>query len=245
MGRESSVVLHRALSSAKLHRHQQPEGYVLAALAQKDLWFGCFQSALGNAIRAGLVADRSRFERDIARAARTHGEASLWMGDHETALERLSFAMAHARAVNFVEEEISALTALAERHRQRKELQPAYELLNQVWDAAEHGPYLLLHTDALNVLAHIERDQGNDGAAIVAATKAYELAWCDGISTDGKVCYAYHHGLTIARKHLRELGAPEPHLAPFVESEFDPLPNVELNPKDEFWVDPKILDSNL
>jgi len=72
---------------------------------------------------------------------------------------------------------------------------------------------------------------------IAAATKAYTLAWCDGPP------YAYHYGLTNARKHLQELGAPEPQLPPFDESKFEPMPDVELNPKDEFWVDPDKLDS--
>jgi len=90
---------------------------------------------------------------------------------------------------------------------------------------------------ALNVLAQIERDEGNTKAAIAAATKAYTMAWCDGPP------YAYHYGLTNARKHLQELGAPEPQLPPFDESKFEPMPDVELNPKDEFWVDPDKLDS--
>ena len=66
---------------------------------------------------------------------------------------------------------------------------------------------------------------------IAAATKAYTLAWCDGPP------YAYHYGPTNARKHLQELGAPEPQLPPFDESKFEPMPDVELNPKDKFWVD--------
>ena len=83
----------------------------------------------------------------------------------------------------------------------------------------------------------IERDEGNTNAAIVATTKAYTLAWCDGPP------YAYHYGLTNARKHLEELGAPEPQLPPFDGSKFEPMPDVELNPRDEFWVDPDKLDS--
>jgi len=55
-------------------------------------------------------------------------------------------------------------------------------------------------------------------------------------------CAPYHYGLTNARKHLQELGAPEPQLPPFDESKFEPLPDVELNPKDQFWVDPDKLD---
>ena len=54
----------------------------------------------------------------------------------------------------------------------------------------------------------------------------------------------YHYGFTNARKHLQELGAGEPQLPPFDESKFEPMPDVELNPKDEFWVDPDKLDSS-
>jgi hypothetical protein len=32
-------------------------------------------------------------------------------------------------------------------------------------------------------------------------------------------------------------------LPPFDESRFEPMPDVELNPKDDFWVDPYKLDS--
>ena len=96
------------------------------------------------------------------------------------------------------------------------------------------GPYPIWHADALNVLAQIERDQGNRSAAKKAAMRAYTLAWCDGPP------YAYHYGLTNAKKHLAALGAPEPVLPPFDESKFLPMPEVELNPRDEFYVEPEI-----
>jgi hypothetical protein len=70
------------------------------------------------------------------------------------------------------------------------------------------------------------------GATCGAATAAYRLAWCDGPP------YAYHYGLINARRHLHELGTPEPQLPPFDETKFPPMPDVELNPEDEFWVDP-------
>jgi hypothetical protein len=41
-------------------------------------------------------------------------------------------------------------------------------------------------------------------------------------------------GNTNAREHLPELGAPEPRLPPFDESKFEPLPDVELNPRMSF-----------
>ena len=86
----------------------------------------------------------------------------------------------------------------------------------------------MFHADGLNVLAQIERDAGNPEAATAAATKAFELAWCDGPP------FAYHRGLEAARKHLSELGAAEPELPAFDESKFDPMPDVEINPPDEF-----------
>jgi hypothetical protein len=83
----------------------------------------------------------------------------------------------------------------------------------------------------------IERDAGNKDKAIAAATNAYEKAWCDGIWADGKTCYAYWWGLKKAREHLDALGAPYPDLPPFVESDHEPLPDVEINPHDEYYVD--------
>jgi len=185
------------------------------------------------------LAGVDRNEADFIRAARLHGTAALGLNDLDTAAERLQHALTRARAVSRVEEELPTLAAL---HRRKNAPATARELLNQIWDAAERGPYPSFHADALNVLAQIERDQGHREAAVAAATKAYTLAWCDGVSADGKACYAYHYRLTNARKHLQELGAPEPQLPPFDESKFEPLPDVELNPKDEFWVDPDKLD---
>jgi hypothetical protein len=89
---------------------------------------------------------------------------------------------------------------------------------------------------AVNLVKEDLPDLGNTSAATEAATAAYRLAWCDGPP------YAYHYGLTNARRHLQELGVPEPQLPPFDERKFPPMPDVELNPKDEFWVDPDKLD---
>lgn len=86
----------------------------------------------------------------------------------------------------------------------------------------------MFHADAINVLAQIERDEGNRDAAVEAATKAYQLAWCDGPP------YAYHWGLEKAKAHLAALGAPEPEMPPFDESKYEPMPEVEINPPDEF-----------
>jgi len=76
-------------------------------------------------------------------------------------------------------------------------------------------------------------DAGNTAAAVEAATKAYRLAWCDGPP------FAYHWGLEAAKQHLKELSAPEPEMPPFDESKFEPMPEVEIDPDDEFHVGDK------
>jgi tetratricopeptide (TPR) repeat protein len=224
----SEASLQRSLRMFVAQSHVQFEGVVTAYLAQRALWLGDPGAARTLANRAWELARSERYERDFIGAARLQGAAALALGDLTTADERLHHALTRARAVNLVEEELPALADLAELRRRQGDLKAARELLEDVWESAERGPYPLLHADALNVLAQIERDAGNHAAAVDAATKAYRLAWCDGPP------YAYHWGLEAAKKHLRELGAPEPTgLPPFDESKYEPMPEVEINPADE------------
>ncbi|MDT5060746.1 MAG: hypothetical protein QOH63_1205 [Acidobacteriota bacterium] len=228
LANESGSALQRSLCIRIARSENQGEGIVNSYLAQRALWLGEFAGALSFANRAWELAHVSSNERDFILAARLQGEAALGLNGLATADERLHHALTRARKVNHAEEELPALVALAELRRRQEDLKAARELLDDVWDAAERGPYPLIHADACNVLAQIERDEGNQTKAIEAATKAYRLAWSDGPP------FAYHGGLEKARKHLRELGAPEPLMLPFDESKFEPMPEVEINPPDEF-----------
>lgn len=231
LANESGPALRRSLHLFRALSQKQSEGIVNSFLAQSALWPGEFAGALSFANRAWDLAHVQNLEGDFIRAARAQGEAALGMSDFAAADERLHHALTHARMVNLVEEELPALVALGELRRRQRDVKAARELLNDVWELAERGPYLLFHADAFNVLAQIERDEGNTTAAIEAATKAYRLAWCDGPP------FAYHWGLEKAKHHLKELGAPEPEIPPFDESKFEPMPEVEINPHDEFFVD--------
>ncbi|HYP26238.1 MAG TPA: DUF4062 domain-containing protein [Blastocatellia bacterium] len=225
---ESNSALQRALRIRIAQLDDQGEGVTNFYLAQRALWFGEFATALLFANRAWELADVQKLEGDFIYAARVQGEAALGLNNFATADERLHHALTRARAVNLVEEELPALIALAELRRRQDDLKAARELLDDVWEPAERGPYVLFHADAFNALAQIERDASNLSEAIEAATKAYRLAWCDGPP------FAYHWGLEKARKHLRELGAPEPDMPPFDQSKFEPMPEVEIDPEDEF-----------
>jgi tetratricopeptide (TPR) repeat protein len=225
---QAGTALERALRLFVKTGHKQREGGSKACLAQRALWLCEYGEALGYAAEAWELAQVDRHEVDFIRAARLQGQVALGLGDLDAADERLHHALTRARTVNLVEEELPALVALAELRRRQKRPKEARQLLDDVWEPAERGPYPLFHADAFNVLAEIERDAENTEAAVGAATKAFRLAWCDGPP------FAYHWGLEAARKHLKEIGAPEPtDLPPFDESKFDPMPEVEIDPLDE------------
>jgi len=228
--KESESAMQRALRIRVAQSNKPGEGVVNSTLAQRALWLGEFALALSFANGAWKLAYIQNSERDFIRAAGRQGKAALGLNDFATADERLHHALTRARIVNLVEEELPALVALAELRRRQGDSHAPRELLNDVWELAERGPYPLIHADAFNVLAQIDRDAGNTAAAIEAATKAYRLAWCDGPP------FAYHWGLEKAKQHLKELGAPEPEMPPFDESKFEPMLEVEIDPDDEFHV---------
>ncbi len=231
------TAFRRAIHMFREQNHQQGVGNTYAYLAQAALWRGEYAAARRWADRAWQLAHVQRYAQDFINAARKQGAAAVGVGDFATAEERLHFALTKARAISFAEEELPALTALAELWRRQGQPDAARDLLAQVWEGAERGPYPTLHADALNVLAQLERDAGNTDAAIAAATGAYRLAWCDGISADGTQCFAYMPGLTVAAAHLQALGAPLPDdLSPFSMAGREPLPDVEIDPHDEWHV---------
>jgi tetratricopeptide (TPR) repeat protein len=215
---------------------RQSEGLVSAYLAERSLWLCDFVGAGGWAERALGLAVVHRFERDLIWAELLKGRVALGLSEFAHADEHLHGALTRARAVNVVEHELPALIAIAELELQRGRPEEAKARLDDVWESAERGPYRLRQADAYNVLATVAGTEGDAPAAIAAATKAYAAAWCDGPP------YAYHWGLQKAKAHLAALGVPEPEMPPFDASKFESLAEVEINPKDEYWVDPDQLD---
>jgi tetratricopeptide (TPR) repeat protein len=245
LGRLLGTTGDRALSRVALGRSQrlfakqgypQPEGVTIAFLAERLLWLRDFAAASALADQAWKIGTAQRIERDCIRAALRQGQAAFGLSNLERADERLHLALTRARAVNVIEFELPALIAIAALESQQGHLAGARARLDEVWDAADRGPYPLYQADAYNVLADVERAEGNTQAAMEAATRAYRAAWCDGPP------YAYHWGLEKAKAHLKALDAPEPEMPAFDESTFEPLPEVEINPQDEYWVDPTSLD---
>jgi tetratricopeptide (TPR) repeat protein len=175
----------------------------------------------GDAAEAGRLVDEWQSTESL-EAASLQGQAALALGDLDRAEERLYYALTRARLDNEVATELPVLTALAALHHRRNDTVRAHAHLDAVWDVADRGPYPLLHADARNVLAEIQIAEGNRSAAIVAATTAYRLAWCDGPP------FAYDYGLRTARLHLQALGAPEPEMPPYDASKHEPIEEIDI-----------------
>jgi tetratricopeptide (TPR) repeat protein len=214
----------------------QARGVTSACLAEPALRTGDLVKARALADEAWELAQNRKLERDFIRTAVMQGQVALGSGHLRRAAERLHYALQRARAVNAVEFELPALITIAELELRQNYPAEARARLNEAWKPAERGPYPLHQADAFNVLADIALAEGDKPAAIDAATNAYRAAWCDGPP------YAYHWGLVKAKAHLAALGAPEPAMPPFDENKFEPMPEVEINPMDKYWVDPGKLE---
>jgi tetratricopeptide (TPR) repeat protein len=226
---EAQIALERALRIHTAQQNIQLQGVCYALLAEAALLRGDVTLARTHADRAWTLADHAGYELDYVRAARVQGAAALADGDLVTAAERLNVALTRARAANATEHELPALIGLAEMHRLEGNTKGVRNLLDDVWEPAERGPYRLLHADAYNVLTQLERDLGQMEPAQQTATAAYYLAWCDGPP------YAYAAGLSRAREHLAARGAPEPDdLPPFDAAAYGPFLEAEIDPADAF-----------
>jgi hypothetical protein len=146
---ESAQALDRSLTLALQGTAYKPYDFK----AMRALWLEEYTDARLWADKAMTYCQQQLFEQGIISAARLQGEAALGLDDLVTADERLHHALARARAVNLLEEELPALICLAELRRRQGDLKVARELLDDVWEPAERGPFKPLHAEAYNVLA--------------------------------------------------------------------------------------------
>lgn len=164
------------------------------ARARIALWLGYYESVVN--ICRHIPPRQRRAEIDLLAA-----EAQSHLTPTEEISETIYALLKTARERGHFEAELQCLRILADLHRRIGEFEQARAYLDDLGEPAARGPYRLIQTDALNVLAEIERDCGNREAAIAAAEKAYERAWCDGPE------YTYYWGLKKATELLAEHGA--------------------------------------
>jgi tetratricopeptide (TPR) repeat protein len=214
---QAQDVLARAQAIFIDQNHKPLQGSVLVRQAQYALWLGAYDQAAEYAAQAFQIGQQINNEHDIMRATRLRGEAAIGLGDWDGAHQQLHTALRQARATTLVEEELPTLIGLARLSQQHGEPDKVRDYLNDVWAAAEHGPYPLFQVDALNLLAQVESDSGHHDAAVQAADRAYRMAWLDG--------YSYHWGVAAAKAHLTQLKAAVPDMPPVIEH--DPMPEMD------------------
>jgi tetratricopeptide (TPR) repeat protein len=214
--------------------HSFNESYTTGLMAEMSLQLGNLNEARE---LAGQALELARhIPVSTIHALLRQGDAALGLLDLASADGCLHHALNQSREVNDIGFELQALIAIAELKLRRGDLVEAHTALDEVWQSAKSGPYTLREADACNVLADIAWTEGDKLAAVDAATTAYRVAWCGGPP------YAYHWGLEKAKAHLTALDTPEPVMLAFDEGTLEPIPAVEINPKDEYWIDPNRLE---
>lgn len=232
----SETALQRSLRILQKKFAAQAEGVVHAFLAQRALWLGLYDEALNSANKAIEIGEKLKTDENhadlhgsvkiLTAGLRMKGEA-LVLQDKEGE-EFLQLALNYAREIEFVEEELPALRALALKALKENELDVARDYLRQTWHLAERGQFLLYNADSYNILARVEMANGNREKAIEAATKAFELSICDGVP------FAYQRGLEDALVLLNQLNADVLEFPQCDETKFAPMIEIEINPNDEF-----------
>jgi tetratricopeptide (TPR) repeat protein len=212
------------------------ESVTTSFLSERSLQLGDNAKAAVWAEMASQLATVRPVETSIIQATLRQGQAALGRRDFVQAEHYLHRAITRSRSVNDVGFELRAMISIAELEFKQGNWASAGEHLHELLETAELGFYYFCQCDVHNLWADIALAENDKPAAIDAATNAYRAAWCDGPP------YAYHWGLVKAKAHLTALGAPEPDMPPFDASKFEPMPEVEINPKDEYWVDPDKLE---
>ena len=234
----SECALQRSLRIFKAKFAQQAEGVVNAFLAQRALWLGDPYEALNFANKAFDIgknlenddhhADLHGAVKILTAALRMKGEALVLQGNFVEGEKNLQSALRRAREIEFVEEELPALRALALKALNIKELNVAREYLRQTWHLAERGQFLLYNADSYNIFARVELADGRLNKALEAAQKASQLSICDGLP------FAYQRGLEDSQALLNQLDADIPKIPMCEETKFNKMFEIELNPDDEF-----------
>lgn len=215
---EAELMLEDSLRTLEAHTQVQSKGIVNAFLAEITFLLGDYDNAYKYAETSSDLAQVNLYARDLIRGLRLLGAVSLAKLDLKKAETYLSQALTKAREVSFVEEELCSLINLSQLRLQDSDIKSSLELLDDVWEAVERGPYPIFHADAFNQLAEIEETKGNISAALEAAEKAYCISWCDGPP------FAYYRGLKTSETYLRNWNRPVPSGLPsYDESKYEPM----------------------
>ncbi len=216
------TILIRARKLAQEQFDTIVESNICSSLAQVKWRAGDLEGARRDALTGASKAILSKQETHHIIASHILGIVALELGDLLTAETHLHGTLERARLAGDPYKETNSLIWLADYSLRLGRVPEARERLAEAQAIFASCSFVMQEALSYNLLARIERQEGNHAAAIAAATRAYELSWCDGPP------YAYHWGLKEAEEHLLALGAPLPLMPPFDPSKYEPMPEVDL-----------------
>jgi hypothetical protein len=168
----------------------QERAVVSAFSAQRALWDGDLDTAerqadLGRVIGERLAAspvggDEFGARKILSATTRMTGEVLLLRGKPVEANLEFVRSLQLAGDVTFIEEVIPSLRGLAATALAVNDIIAARRWLDASFPLTHQGPYPLYDADAHLLLAELEVRSGNPMVARAAATRAANLAWCDG-----------------------------------------------------------------
>lgn len=205
-------------------------------LAERACWLGQFAAAALLADQAWVIAENLNYQHHLGLAELVQGRSALGKGELNVAEERLNQVVNRARLTNLADMEFGASISLAQLELARGQSDKARRHINEIWEAVDLGPYRIFQADACNVLFQVEISVGDKLAAAAAATNAYKWSWCDGPP------YAYHWGLRAAKANLDSIGGSDPDMPAFDAAAHKEPSSIDINPKDEHWIDPDKLE---
>jgi tetratricopeptide (TPR) repeat protein len=236
----SEIALQRSLRIFQTKFANQAEGVVHAFIAQRALWLEEFDDALIAAKKAVIIGEKLKADGNhadlhgavkiLTAGLRMKGEALVLQGNLPDGEDFLQLALIYARGIEFVEEELPALRALALKALNKNDLEVARNYLKQTWHLSKRGEFSLYNADSYNILARIEIADGNNLKAINAAKNAFKLSICDGIP------FAYQRGLDDASNTLNYLNSTITEIPKCIKSKFEPISESDINLNDEFHI---------
>jgi tetratricopeptide (TPR) repeat protein len=203
-------------------------GLTFSYISQRALWLKDYTAANEAANKAWDLAQVNKYERDSIRARHLQGAALIGLHKWDIAEEYLIEAISRAREVQFAEEEVPSVIQLAHLNVLKGKAEEAIEMLEDVLDICEEGPYRLDQVDALNVLGEAYYITNQRDLALDYANQSYQLSLCDGYP------YLYQVGYHDAVSLLKKLNGTVPEVPKVDNSKLRLLKDIAYVLEDNF-----------
>ena len=203
----------------------QDEHVVLAYTNAAKVALDLGQTALAQdlAEQATSCACRSNHERSKIWADYTRGYLLTETDDEVSGLDLLFGVLSTSRQALYPRAEASCLLQLAHVYQRLNDRQKVQEMLEDVWDPVERGPFAILRIKALVLQARSDFFHGRRDQAVLSAKEALSISWSDGAP------YCHRQLVDDSQQLLLEMDESVHNMKPFLFDDTEPMPPVEVS----------------